>query len=508
MDQLSRHRAKRTSTKKRYRKDRRRRVLIAVAIVLLFLLLIVAGVFIGTGGKPSKLFSFLKKDSPQPSYKQPKGRVTLLLIGVEESQVGSVAETLILLTYNPKNNQLDIISIPKNTLTDIPGQDVGEVSRAYSLGRVSLVLATVEFMLGVEIDDYVEMDSDGLKKTIDEFKGIKVAGSNRSGQETLDYIYGTTGGESASDDENSGAKSETEEDQLEIIERQQKVLKGMYEKANKDDLSSTLKSVIEKLKKSFDSSLSLVETTNLALVFAGLKSGNIKYHIIPVQEVTVNNIQYYQPDKAKVNSLIEKIFGADRRKSGDKGSLRLRVLNGTGAPGVANEVARLLIDNGYKVIDIKNADRFDYGETQLIVYSSKSDDMVTANQIKNILGVGKIVINNLPQDVADLTVVIGNDYKRKTYTILKKIEVKNGGISKSRAESIIESLEEAGYEVVDGGSADSSDNPKTQILTQVDNEEVIKMAEDIKDLIGAGEIKASDIPRIDIEISVILGSDL
>ena len=40
-----------------------------------------------------------------------------------------------------------------------------------------------------------------------------------------------------------------------------------------------------------------------------------------------------------------------------------------------------------------------------------------ANKIKKI-GVGKIVVNNLPQDVADLTIIVGKDYvnKNKAYT--------------------------------------------------------------------------------------------
>ena len=52
--------------------------------------------------------------------------------------------------------------------------------------------------------------------------------------------------------------------------------------------------------------------------------------------------------------------GADR--------IRVRILNGVGAPGVAQEVQPLLVDAGGQVTLSGNADRFDYATTQVVYY--------------------------------------------------------------------------------------------------------------------------------------------
>ena len=69
-------------------------------------------------------------------------------------------------------------------------------------------------------------------------------------------------------------------------------------------------------------------------------------------------------------------------------------------------------------------------------------------------------------------------------------------------------LKTAGYDVVNTGNADRFDYADTEITIFVDNPQVRQMANEIKTLLGAGEIKTDAGARVDIEISIILGKDL
>lgn len=149
-DELSRSRARRTTTKKKFKQTQRRKLFIGIAVLCGLLVVVFAGLLIGSGGRLSAVFPFLKKQQKTPSYKEPAERVTVLLIGTNASSVIESADTLMLMTYNPKKKKLDIISVPKNTLADIPGHNVGEISQAYTLGKVSLTIATMEYLFGAD----------------------------------------------------------------------------------------------------------------------------------------------------------------------------------------------------------------------------------------------------------------------------------------------------------------------------------------------------------------------
>jgi len=63
------------------------------------------------------------------------------------------------------------------------------------------------------------------------------------------------------------------------------------------------------------------------------------------------------------------------------------------------------------VVDTKNADRFDYETTQVIV---QNGDQSAGDAVKEVLGVGEIVMQPADQQVADVIVIIGSDYSVPT----------------------------------------------------------------------------------------------
>jgi LCP family protein required for cell wall assembly len=66
------------------------------------------------------------------------------------------------------------LSIPRDTLAEIPGHGADKINAAYALGGAKLTIRTVENFLGIDIDQLAIVDFDGFRNFIDSLGGIEV----------------------------------------------------------------------------------------------------------------------------------------------------------------------------------------------------------------------------------------------------------------------------------------------------------------------------------------------
>jgi hypothetical protein len=100
------------------------------------------------------------------------------------------------------------------------------------------------------------------------------------------------------------------------------------------------------------------------------------------------------------------------------GPVLVNVLNGQGTPGIAAKV-KIEIEtytrnngNGIKVTEAKNASSFGYRNTRIIIFTSRDGVNESAENLKKLLGVGDILKSAYNVDNVDITVVLGNDYRK------------------------------------------------------------------------------------------------
>jgi hypothetical protein len=110
--------------------------------------------------------------------------------------------------------------------------------------------------------------------------------------------------------------------------------------------------------------------------------------------------QDLQPD-SKADIVL--VLGKDKKTaSANSGSVGIRILNGNGKKGSAQEVAEILKKSGFQVKEIKNADKFDYLET-IISYKPGKKDI--AQQIAKQIA-GKYSANLKEDASLDVDIVI------------------------------------------------------------------------------------------------------
>jgi polyisoprenyl-teichoic acid--peptidoglycan teichoic acid transferase len=117
-----------------------------------------------------------KQSNEKPKALKKKEPFSVLMLGVDEREGDSGrSDTMIVLTVNPNNNSVKMLSIPRDTRTEIVGKGKEDkINHAYAFGGVPMAVDTVENFLDIPIDYYVKINMEGFKDIIDTIGGINV----------------------------------------------------------------------------------------------------------------------------------------------------------------------------------------------------------------------------------------------------------------------------------------------------------------------------------------------
>ncbi|HEY4599695.1 MAG TPA: LCP family protein [Cerasibacillus sp.] len=107
-----------------------------------------------------------------------KDPVSILLMGIEDySTEGANGRTdsLMLITFNPKDERMKLLSIPRDTYVEIVGRGtMDKINHAHVFGGKQMTIDTVEKFLGIPVDYYASVDFDAFIEIIDILGGVTV----------------------------------------------------------------------------------------------------------------------------------------------------------------------------------------------------------------------------------------------------------------------------------------------------------------------------------------------
>ncbi|MED3551144.1 LytR family transcriptional regulator [Cytobacillus praedii] len=101
---------------------------------------------------------------------------SVLMLGVDERKGDrGRSDTMIVLTVNPNQNSIKMLSIPRDTRTEIVGHGTEDkINHAYAFGGIEMSMATVEDFLNIPIDYYLQINMEGFKDIVDSVGGVTV----------------------------------------------------------------------------------------------------------------------------------------------------------------------------------------------------------------------------------------------------------------------------------------------------------------------------------------------
>lgn len=163
----------------------KRRVLLVVIGVVLALLLASGTAFaVYVAGVSSQLNKGTKTDDELLAIEDALGGYSsnfsepfyMLLIG-SDARPGddmSRSDTNIVVRVDPIEDQLTILSIPRDTKIEIEGHGTQKFNAAYAFGKASNVITEAENLLGIDISHYAEVNFQSLKELVDAVGGVTV----------------------------------------------------------------------------------------------------------------------------------------------------------------------------------------------------------------------------------------------------------------------------------------------------------------------------------------------
>lgn len=118
---------------------------------------------------------------------------SVLLLGVDQRKGDrGRSDTLIVMTVNPEKESIEMVSIPRDTRTEIIGRgNQDKINHAYAFGGVEMSIDTVENFLDIPIDYYVQVNMESFKDIVDSVDGVTVDNDLDFSQDGFHFPKGT-----------------------------------------------------------------------------------------------------------------------------------------------------------------------------------------------------------------------------------------------------------------------------------------------------------------------------
>ncbi len=132
-----------------------------------------------------------EKRDDEVNFRQ-KDPFSVLVLGVDEREGDKGrSDTMIIMTVNPSLNSTKMVSIPRDTYTEIIGHGTKDkLNHAYAFGGIEMALSTVENLFDMPIDYVVEVNMEGFQKVVDAVGGVTVQNNLAFTQDDFNFPKG------------------------------------------------------------------------------------------------------------------------------------------------------------------------------------------------------------------------------------------------------------------------------------------------------------------------------
>lgn len=250
---------------------------------------------------------------------------SVLLLGIDNGAYGRGTEvgrsdTMLVVTVNEKLGKTTIVSIPRDSYTEIIGYGTNDkINHAYAFGQEKMSINSVQNMLNLPIDYYVTVDMGGLMGLVDAVGGLDIT-------PVLTFTYE---GESFTEGEDRHVDGEAAlryarmryddpEGDMGRQKRQQYVIQKLVEKllnitsvTRYEEILKTLENSVRtnftldkllSIKNNYPKALKNFESDKIS--GSGTMIGGVYYFVVPEEErLRISNVLRESLDLSKVESL-------------------------------------------------------------------------------------------------------------------------------------------------------------------------------------------------------------
>ena len=349
--------------------------------------------------------------SPPPPAAAPVRTQQTLLLQVQAPNGDASAS--VLLAHDPEDRTGSGVLVPPQTIVTVPGYGSLSVGKALrSVPPVGSRNAVADAM-GVLVDEGWVLDQPTLARLVDLVGGVPVSVDvpvQRGGALVLQ-----PGGQRL-----DGARAvlyltylaEGEQEQARLA-RVQQVLEGLLEA-----LPDTAPDAVPLLARLGPRSIASLPLEELAQLLVGLEAadrgGDLQFDVLPVVPIDTGvGTGAFRVDVDATRAVVDRLLADSVPPGSREPGNRVLVLNGVGTPGLGEQVRARLVPGGFVFVGARNADRFGYARTLVLVPEATTQAQALGTRVATALGLAPDAVRSSDQlgSVADVVVLVGADFR-------------------------------------------------------------------------------------------------
>jgi len=329
-----------------------------------------------------------------------------------------LSDTMLMMRFDPRNERIAVMSIPRDTRTNVDGQ-ITKINEANRDGGPALSAQSVsELMGGIGIDRYIRINVQGVEKLIDAIGGVVVdVPKDMKYQDDSQHLYINlkAGRQRLDGDKAMQFLRFRYDDNGDIgrVQRQQMLMRALVEQALNPTTIARLPKILKVIQTNVDTNLSVEELVALVGYAAQSNRSNVQMLMLPGEFSSYEDydLSYWLPDYSKIDQLAEQYFGLSNfrsiSKQPDPSSLRVAIQDSTYDDMAVQSLIDDLYDTGYFNVFIDKSWPEPLRETRIVAQRGDSD---SAESIQRFLGVGEVRVESTGSLESDITIQLGQDW--------------------------------------------------------------------------------------------------
>lgn len=237
--------------------------------------------------------------------------VSILLMGVEDysgEYDRGRSDTIIVATFNPKDQSMKMLSIPRDTRVEIPDYKRDKINHAYSLGDKELTIKTVEQFLEIPIDYYVSVNFQGFINIVDEVGGVTVDVPFDFDDINKDWDrFYFKEGEMTLDGEAAlvyaRMRKKDPRGDFGRNDRQKQIVKAVIDKLSTPKTITKIDDIAQEIGSNVETNIKVGEAIAFRQKYTEFNSSKIETLTLEGYDDTIRSVYYFQPDEEKLEEL-------------------------------------------------------------------------------------------------------------------------------------------------------------------------------------------------------------
>lgn len=279
--------------------------------------------FIGTRGKtqpeqPENMNTGVSV--PQETQKE-TGRINTLVLGVDND--GLRTDTIVLVSYDLDKNDVNVLSIPRDTRVYIEN-GYHKINAAHAMGGSEGSLKAVQRLTGIPIDYYVEFTCSAFREVIDALGGVdfdvsrdmKYTDPEQGLYINLKKGYQHLDGDKA---EQLVRFRKYPEGDIARVRTQQEFFQALASQKLNPGMIKNLPKLYQALRKNIQSNITAADVMKYLPNLSELQPDKVRMHRLPGHyNDTDYGTSYWICDKADTDRLIRQSFGYEQGRQTEK----------------------------------------------------------------------------------------------------------------------------------------------------------------------------------------------